>query len=174
MDNPVFVVDEQYEKSITEPTKTPRDVIPSTRETNNGENLVTTRFSVCNRQQISQGSQVRDSPMSECGPPDGGPHSDISESEGSLSSPISECVPPDGGWGWSIAAGSLLCHILLEGFSRSLGILFKTTLRVFGGTNAQTAVHQSLFNTLRMVLGKYITVMLKMTYKAHYITSAAC
>ena len=61
---------------------------------------------------------------------------------------------PDGGWGWAVVVGSFLCHTLLEGFSRSLGVLFQTTLRMFKGTNAETAVHQSLFNTLRLGLGE--------------------
>ena len=62
--------------------------------------------------------------------------------------------PPDGGWGWVIVAAALACHTLLEGFPRALGVLFQPTIRVFGGNNAETAVHQSIFNTLRMVLGK--------------------
>ena len=189
------VIDKQYQKSSIGQTKISRDggiAIQITRERDSGNILVTTGFTVCNRRQTSEGSQVHDSPISECGSPDrqqtsewsqdhdspisecrspdrqhtsdGGPQSDIGDPEGSPASPISECEPPDGGWGWAIAGGSLIFHILLEGFSRSLGLLFKTTLRVFDGTNAQTAVHQSLFNTLRMVLGKYFIVMFKRTY----------
>ena len=73
--------------------------------------------------------------------------------EGSSPESAGDTPPPDGGWGWAVVAGSFLCHTLLEGFSRSLGVLFQATLRMFNGTNAETAVHQSLFNTLRMVLG---------------------
>ena len=167
------VIDKEYQKSSIGQTKLSRDggiAIQITRERDSGDTLFTTGFTVCNRQQTSEGSQVHDSPISACGPldrqqtSDGRPQSDIGDQEGSPASPISECEPPDGGWGWAIAGGSLICHILLEGFSRSLGILFKTTLRVFDGTNAQTAVHQSLFNTLRMVLGEYLIVMFKRTY----------
>ena len=74
--------------------------------------------------------------------------------------PPADSGPPDGGWGWVVVVGCLVCHTLLEGFSRSLGVLFQATLRVFDGTNAQTAVHQSLFNTLRMVLGEVIQFLI--------------
>ena len=61
---------------------------------------------------------------------------------------------PDGGWGWMVVLGSFVGHFFLEGVCRSMGIIFVALLQRYGGSATATALPMSLYNTLRMVLGR--------------------
>jgi len=66
--------------------------------------------------------------------------------------------PLDGKWGWMIVLGASLGHFFLVGLARTLGVFFVYWKEDFQGTAAATAWVQSLFNTVRMVIGKYSSV----------------
>ena len=69
----------------------------------------------------------------------------------------SKYQPLDGQWGWMIVLGASLGHFFLVGLARTMGVFFVYWVDRFEGTAAATAWVQSLFNTVRMVIGKSLS-----------------
>ena len=69
-------------------------------------------------------------------------------------SPPGVAETPDGGWGWVIVGGCMVYFILAQGMSNSFGVYFIALQEKFGGTAAETAWVNALYNTMRMVAGK--------------------
>jgi MFS family permease len=67
--------------------------------------------------------------------------------------------PPDGGWGWAVVAASFTAHLIADGISASVGILYAELLDVFGGTKAETAWVGSLFLSMPALCGPIASIL---------------
>lgn len=68
-------------------------------------------------------------------------------------------VSPDGGWGWLVALGSFMAHVLAGGFDRSGGVFYLRLLDRFGGSSAATAWAFALFSSFRVLFGPLASAM---------------
>ena len=68
--------------------------------------------------------------------------------------------PPDGGWGWMVVLGSAIAHFFVVGLGRSFGVFYVDLMEIYDKSAFQTAMVVGLFNTLRMVFGKWILLII--------------
>jgi len=60
----------------------------------------------------------------------------------------------DGGWGWMVVLGSCICHFVLLGINRSMGIIFVLLRERFEASATDTALAASIFVSVRAFGGK--------------------
>ena len=62
---------------------------------------------------------------------------------------------PDGGWGWMCVIGSMLMHSLVDGYTRSYGLIYVQLQNRFDSSAALTAVVGSACIAVRMCGSEY-------------------
>jgi len=55
----------------------------------------------------------------------------------------------DGGWGWVVVTGCFICHFVLAGISRSIGIIFVLMQERFEASATDMALATSIFASVR-------------------------
>ena len=70
----------------------------------------------------------------------------------------------DGGWGWMVVLGSCICHFVLLGVNRSMGIVYVLLQERFEASATDTALAASIFVSVRAFGG---TLVYPSCYRPH-------
>lgn len=67
--------------------------------------------------------------------------------------------PPDGGWGWVVVVASFLTHVIADGSSFSIGVIFEELLSYFEESRAKIAWIGSLYVSIPLLSGPIASVL---------------